>query len=479
MNPSQILTDSLIISSWQAGKPLTASELGLRTPEDLEHLQHLVATGLVEKTLLSSIRCEKDGERLRPVERSTILVCRRCGATIELDKPESLKFYAFQVGFTALADQTKVIFRAHGLPLDPGGGFPSGRDILSIGSSYGEEGIRMEILLARKRVSPNALLSAWGYCATSGKVSVLIHPGLSEQAESYLRLSFQACPIYALHASGLDDTALFEAARRFPKFRRTVESRLKGVESVLFPDSASPSLAEIDPFGADADELAKHGRASYEPAALSLLSILGPTLRFSRRGGVRQVPDGILLLPDGVWIVDAKSASDRFHYEQSQRDQVWRYLETIEKRKEQFDARWSFYGEVIVTRTDTLDSAEIDRARDDLRARGTSTGVSIVSHEGLRRLWDQTRSTSEYWHRRIISEDPRDLLLLRHRFTSDPRVGEEVRTGAGTPLRLISGPLLDVYWDAVLKNPYQGVSMRSPLDVLTHLEEMFIRDYGR
>jgi hypothetical protein len=67
---------------------------------------------------------------------------------------------------------------------------------------------------------------------------------------------------------------------------------------------------------------------------------------------------------------------------------------------------------------------------------------------------------------------------LHNRFTSDARVEEQVRTGAETPLRVVSGGLLDAYWDRVLKNPYQGVSMREPADVLTHLEEMFIRDFG-
>ena len=478
MNRSQHLTDPLLIATWQDGKPLSAGALGARTPEELGRLKRLVETGLVEKTLLSSVRCEKDGERLKPVDRSRALVCPRCSTTIELDKPESLGFYTFQVGFPELAKQTKAAFKAHGLPIGQEGAFPSGREILSIGTASGEGGTSIEILLARKRVGPSALLATWGYCATSSRISVLIHPGLSEQAESYLRLSFQACPIYALHASGLGDDTLFEAARKFPKFRRTVESRLKGVESVLFPDGRKPSVEEVDPFGVDADELAKHGKASYEPTALSLLSILGPTLPFSRRGGVRQVPDGILLLPDGVWIVDAKSASDHFRYQQSQRDQVWRYLETIERRRDHFDAHWRFYGEVIVTLTDPLDPVEIERARRDLRARGTSAVVSIVSHEGLRRLWERARSMSEYWHRRILSEDPRDLLLLHNRFASDSRVGEEVRIGAETPLRLVSGPLLDAYWDAVLKNPYHGVSMRNPVDVLTRLEEMFIRDFG-
>ncbi len=477
MPESEDLTDPLLISTWMAGKPLSMRDLGVQTRDDMERLMRLVNASLIEKTLLS-VRCEKDGARLKPVDQSRALVCPRCWTTVELREPDSLKFYGFQVGNAELVRQAKAAFEVRGLPVAAGGGFPSGREIASIGTLSFEDESAMEILLAKKRVTLTSFFSAWGYSSKSKTLSVLVHPGLGEEVESSMRLSFQACPVYAFHASSLRAESAFDMLRRFPKFRRTVESRLKGVESVLFAAPPNSSVQTSDPFGVGADELAMHGGASYEPTALKLLSILGPTLRFHRREGVRQVPDGILLFPGGVWIVDAKSASERFHYEQSQRDQVWRYLETIGKREDQFDAHWRFYGELIVTRTDDIDVAEIERARNDLRARGTTAVVSIVSHEGLMRLWHRARFTSEYWHRRIMSEDPRDLLLLHRRFTSDSRVGEEVRMGAETPLRLVSGPVLDAFWDAVLKNPYQDVAMRNPADVLTYLEEMFIRDYA-
>ena len=478
MSPALDLTDPILGSTWQAGRPVTAVELGAQTSEALAHLRRLVDGGLLEKTLLSSVRCDNDGERMKAVDKSRALVCPRCPNTIELNKTESLVFYTFQVGLDELTNQAIATFEANGLPVGGAGEYPGGRELASIGVVTAGEGEGLEILLAKKRVTASALLSAWGYCTSSDKICILIHPGLSKQAESYLRLSFQASPIFCVHASALGDGQLFQAARNFRDFRKTVELRLEGVESVLFQAATSPPAEVVNPFGVDADELAKHGRAGYEPTALSLLSILGPTLRFSRRDRVQQVPDGMLLLPDGVWIVDAKSATNGFHYKQSERDQTWRYIETIEKRSDLFDARWRFYGEIIVTLTDTVDLGEIENARRDLRARGTLAVVSIVSHEGLRRLWERTRISSEYWHRRMMSEDPRDLLLLHDRFTSDPRVGEEVRASANSQLRVVSGPVIDFYWEAVLKNQYQGVSMRNPEDVLTQLEGMFIRDFG-
>lgn len=471
----QELADPLLLSTWQAGRPVSPKSIGATQPGRLLRLRELIDSGLIQKTLLSTVRCEKDGERLNPVDKSRALVCPRCSTTIELSKIESLDYYSIQVNIPELAKQVVESFSSQAIPISSEGRFPSSREVTSLGITQ-LDGEDLEVLMARKQVSPSSLLTVWGFCATSGKFVALVHPGFSDQADSYLRLSFQACPIFPIHTTALADSKLFDAARKFPKFRRTVESRLKGVESVLFPEAESSE--DIDPFAADADELSRHGGARYEPAALNLLSILGPTLKFSRRGGVRQVPDGILLLPDGLWIVDAKSASERFHYQQPQRDQVWRYLETVERRKDHFDAHFRFYGEIMVTLTESLDSSEMELARRDLRARGTSSVVSIVSHEGLQRAWARVRSSSEYWHRRITSEDPRDLLLLHRRFLSDSKINPEVKAHAESPLRIVTGEVLDSYLERVLQNPYHVVPMRSPTDVLTRLEEMFIRDYG-
>lgn len=469
------LSDPILLSAWQAGKPISARALGVTEPTQRAQVRSLLDAGLLQRTLLSSVRCEKDGERLKAVDKSRALVCPRCSNTIELEKSGSLDFYTLHVGLPEVCRRAGASFESHGMPLIGKGGFSPTRDVEALGVAR-IDGEELEVLLAHRQVSPNALLNAWGYCAASGKFAALVHPGLSEQAESYLRLSFQACPILPIHTSAIGEAKIFEAARRFPRFRRRVASRLEGVESILFSEGSGQS--KVDPFSADADELARHGGARYEPTALHLLSILGPTLRFSRRSGVLQVPDGILLLPGGVWLVDAKSAEKRFHYRQAQRDQVWRYLETVERRRDQFNDQWRFYGEILVTPTDQLEAGEVDLARADLRARGTTAVVSIVSHEGLRRAWAKARSSAEYWHRRNLSEDPRDLLLLHRRFLGDARIEAVVKEHAESPLRVVTGSMLDAYWDTVLENPYHGVGMRSPPDVLTRLEEMFIRDFG-
>jgi hypothetical protein len=190
------------------------------------------------------------------------------------------------------------------------------------------------------------------------------------------------------------------------------------------------------------------------------------------------VPDGLLVLPDGVWIVDAKSSEGGFSYPQPERDKAWRYLETIEKRMDQFTSSWRFYGEIIVTNTDALLARDMERARMDLRARGTTSIVVVVSHEGLHRLWNHARNSSEYWHRRMLAEDPRDLLLLKPRFVAKVRPTESIPLGLDSPLRVVTGQVLDGYWEIVQSNPYSLPGGRNPEDVLTRVEGMFIRDYA-
>jgi hypothetical protein len=479
MTPQLGLSDPLLLAIWHGGRPADAASLGVRDAEGFTHLESLLRAGLVEKTLLSSIYCERDGERLLLVDGARALTCSRCGNTIELGKDESLGFYSFQASMPTLTKLVCSAFAEHGLPPKGGGTFQGNRDVSAIGTFRADDGSDVDLLLARREVGPGCLLQVWGHCASASRSTVVVHPGLSTHADSYLRLSFQASPIYTIHGSAICDGGPFEAARRFPAFRRSIASRLEGVESALFDAGGVESIGErVDPFGVEADELSRHGGARYEPVALQMLSVLGPTLRFSRRAGVKQVPDGILVLPDGVWIVDAKSSEVGFRYNQGERDKAWRYLETIERRLDQFNASWKFYGEVIVARTDPIQANDLALARADLRARDASSVVSVVSHEGLLHLWQRARDTTDYWYRRLLGEDPRDLLLLNPRFLPKGPGNDEARSSADTPLRIVTAPVIESYWDSVLKNPYPTLSGRNPRDVLTGLEEMFIRDYA-
>jgi len=471
--------DRVLLSAWQAGRPVSAALIGTKDAPGLAQLQLHLDAGLLRKTLLPSIHCENDGERLRLVGDGQVLVCQRCNSTIELQKTSSLEFYSFKVDFETLALRVQGAFTDRGIKVTRGGSFPAGRDVVPIGSFTGLDGSEIDLLLAKKTLNPGSLLQVWGHCASTSRTAVLVHPELSPNADSFLRLSFQSSPVYAIRADSLREVQTYESAAKFPAFRRTIADRLKGVETLLFSDSGVKLGGErVDPFGIEADELSLHGRVGYEPVALKLLSVLAPTLKFSRRGGVLQVPDGILVLPDGVWMVDAKSSSEGFRYRQDERDKIRRYLETIEKRSDHFNERWKFYGLIIVTRTAALRKEDVENARNDLRARGAASIVSIVSHEGLVGIWEKARGSSDYWYRRLLGEDPRDVLLLKKRFTTDARVEESTKVSAETPLRVITESVLDVFWESVLKNRYTGLSGHQPVDVLTDLEEIFIRDFG-
>ena len=471
--------DPVLLSAWQMGRPVPAHAIGAMDPPGLAQLRLLLNNRLVTKTLLASIHCKRDGERLRLVGDSQALVCPRCSSTIELQNTDSVEYYNFQVNLDILAMRVREAFTERGLQVAPGGSFPASMEVVPIGSFIGLDGSEIDLLLAKRTLSPGALLQVWGHCASTLRTVVLVHPELSPSADSFLRLSFQSSPIYAIRADSLREAKTYESASKFPAFRRTIADRLKGVEGLLFAgDGAALREERIDPFGVDADELSLHGGPSYEPAALKLLSVLAPTLKFSRRGGVRQVPDGILVLPDGVWLVDAKSSTEAFRYRQDERDKIRRYLETIESRSDHFNDKWKFYGLLIVTRTGQLRERDVENARSDLRARPASSIVTIVSHEGLLDIWQRARGSSDYWYRRLLGEDPRDVLLLKKRFTSDARVEESTKVNAESPLRVVTAPVLDVFWDNVLKNRYSGLSGHQPVDVLTDMEEIFIRDFG-
>jgi hypothetical protein len=479
MAESAQLANPVLLYVWGRGRPVEASELKGQDGPTLPRVRALLSAGLLQRTLLSRIYCPEDGEQLLTVDNASALTCSRCGLIIELGKSEFLEYYSLHVDYARITACIVDSFKAHGFELSGETSFPANRDISQSGVLHIGADSTLALLVAKRVVTPATLLQAWGHCSASSQSAILVHPGLAPTSEQYLRLSFQSSPICPVLATDLSLARPFESARSFTRFRREIQARLTGLESIVFgADGGAQPTDIMDPFGPEDDELATSGGATYEPTALKLLSILGPTLKFSRRAGVRQVPDGILLLPDGVWILDAKSASDSFHYRQEQRDQTWRYLSTIEQRSDYFRNSWKFYGEIIVTRTDPLLNEELKNARDDLRARGTTSVVTIVSHEGLRRLWTRASANPEYWQRRMLSEDPRDVLLLRQRFLSDSRVDKNTVATAESPLRVVTSGVLDSYWDRVLANPYQGLSARQPADVLSGIEEMFIRDYG-
>lgn len=471
-----------LLTAWRLGRPISYRELRATTGESKATVLRLITDGVLLKTLLSTIRCDIDSEPLLQVERGRVLVCPRCHRIESLDATESLSRYSLSVDVKAVTQLTVEAFEANKFKHLAHGDFVSSAEVTAAGTLQDiEGGSEVELLVAAQEVSGASLLQIWGHCTQARRTVVLVHPGLVKEADDYLRLAFQTSPIYALYGPNLDDPQAFAAAAQFTAFRREIEEKLASVQGafVVPPSSGAPGDSAEDPHPSDLDELSHFGRASYEPAALRLLSILGPTLPFRRRAGVHQVPDGVLLLPDGFWIVDAKSSESGYRFLQGERDKIKRYIETISRRGDQFANSWKFYGAVIVARTGDLSWRDINNARRDFRTQSGAAVVTIVSHEGLAHLWENTRDSSDYWHRRIFSEDPRDLLLLRSRFLPEISSSDSNRIGPDSPLRVVTAAVIERYWETVSSNRVPLPGWQDPHDVLTRLEEMFIRDYAK
>lgn len=476
MSTSNPDTDQLML--WQRGGLSSASELGPWSPERAEEVDGKIASGLINRQMLSAIDCPDCHVRMTLVKRA-VLVCEKCKNTIDTRKDFRPEFYSYSANLKDVVKRSVDALHSVGLteagvsPIVPD--FASMRWVATLNDS---EGRSVELLLATERVKQRGLHEAWGWARSNGHKAILIHPGLTKAAEQLLEFGVESSPIFALDFQRLWSEPGLRQAANFPRFRDRVSLALSAISNGL----AGPSIEHdgeglFDNSEAALEELARSGGERYQRPALKLLMTLGPTYPFSKAGWV---PDGVLLDPAGFWIVDPKSSELGFSFSTAERDKIARYLGVLDAKQSALGRSLRFRGEILVTRTAPIDASRLRLAADFIRSRSQDFKVALVSHEGLVWLRDQAAAHPEYWHMRSPEDDSLNLLTLQPKGFIDGAVPPESAPFIDSPVKLIGPLALKAYWEFVrARRLFPGMGGRTPESIAELAQSMYVQEFVR
>ena len=285
-------------------------------------------------------------------------------------------------------------------------------------------------------------------------------------------------PVLALEYPRLENPDVAQQIALFPKYRDLVTESLAEIARRLNPDGkdSTTDLFEGDSEG-QIDQLARTGRERSQLPALKLLMALGPTVGFTK---APWVPDGVLLVPGGFWIVDPKSSEKGFSFSTSERDKIARYLNVLEKQEHLFGPSLKFHGEIIITRTDPINLSAIESATSYLRSRRPDSVVSLVSHEGIRWLWDQIRAEPGYWHLRDAVFDTDNLLKLRPKGFEQGKVPDPARDYVDAPFKVISPEVLRAHWEFLQsRGIYPQMGGHTPSSIAELVQGIYVQEFVR
>ncbi len=479
MNPLVSDTkDSLFLFLWRKGHPVVASELGPWSEETKLVVLDEERAGRVKRDFLATIRCPDCRARLVVVRR-TIPVCEGCKRVWDARREFHPEFYAYSADLSRVNDLAVDRLREAGFERSEQGVASNltARGTRYIASMQNIRGQQLDVVIATETVKRETLYQLWGLARIHHLNVVLVHPGLAPQAEQLLELGIEVSPILPVDYRCLTLPESVQKVALFPTYRERLARSLARISSTLLAETESGQTDLFDISPDELDRLSREGGVKYERPALKLLMALGPAVVFAKTGWT---PDGVLLGPNGFWIVDPKSSMNGFRFSASEKDKIARYLELMLKKESAFGPSLRCFGEIIVTPTDNVSENVLDATASYLRVRAPRHTVSVVSHEGLVWLWHQIDAEPNYWHMRDPIEDAFNLLTLQPKCFVGGAVPESSSRYIDTPCKLIGLDAFKAYWDLLRdRNVFHGLGGRTPAAVSELVQGMFVQEYSR
>jgi len=475
---SASIVDKDHIELWRGGRPVDADALGPWTPERTREVLGKLRAGILLSELLSAIPCPECRSQMTLVRR-TVLHCENCKTTFDTTKDFHPGFYAYNANVDFARRKALDILTAAGFSQGVKfNGFPRIVGADAVATLRDENGTELDLVIASARVERETLYQLWGFAKVHSRKVVLVHPGLAHDAEQLLELALEVSPVLSLEYPRLENPDVAQQVALFPKYRDLVTESLAGISRRLSPDGnePTPDLFQGDSEG-QIDQLARTGGEQYQLPALKLLMALGPTVGFTK---APWVPDGVLLVSGGFWIVDPKSSEKGFSFSTSERDKIARYLDVLEKREHLFGPSLKFHGEIIITRTDPINPSAIESATSYLRSRNPDSVVALVSHEAIRWLWDQIKVDPGYWHLRDAVSDTENLLKLRPKSFEGGKAPDSARDYVDAPLKVIGPEVLRAHWTFLhSRGIYPQMGGRTPSSVAELVQGIYVQEFVR
>jgi hypothetical protein len=385
------------------------------------------------------------------------------------------EYYRYVPNFDSLLGWIAETLDKGGLSLHATSRHSDIEHILDAGEIIKHPNVSLDLFLATGAVDTRALAEIWVLLVQRGTLGVLIHPGMSEDAAKLVALTFASVPFITIEAVELPNVSSIDQIVDFPRFRAEIARLL---QTVTFPQSVELTgvAPGVSPLPTGIDALARTGGEQFQAPAISLLHTLGAPEVLPKEA---YCPDGILLLPDGFWLVDTKSSIDGFKFSVPEREKSRRYVRTFEEKQDS-SSDWTFFGEIILTRTDVLGPQTIRRARDFLLAEDLRSSIVLMSYEGLSWLWEQAWLQPKYWRCCNIASDTRALMELHPVILNSIREDPMIHEFAESRVRVVSQKTFVAFREYVLgRKEYHELRARTPEDIATMVRRTLMNQFTR
>jgi hypothetical protein len=323
-----------------------------------------------------------------------------------------------------------------------------------------------EFAFVSKPLNKTTLYALVGHSVTSKKYIVAFYATLGQDLSQH-EAGLLALPrVQLVPISKIADEHTNLDISRFMNFTNFMSSAIYSLNQIIDSDqSFAISLEEMD-FLENAKQLSRTGRERFEPVVLRLLQILGFTSRLREKG---YGPDGALFLPNGFYIIDAKSTASYFKFEVDERDKILRYIRTLEDNASEF-GEYPFFGEVIVTPSLPEPSSRVlDKVEKYFLKNPIKGHLVVVAVEGLLELYRNAFANPEFFHRLDYRRHPIWLLKETHRIP----VADRGRASDYSKVVYIDEVTLQGYYATVMESPIAHLNGRTK----ESLTELVLRAY--
>lgn len=432
-----------------------------------------------EMVLMSNLKpvvmCLSCGHQLKNFRQDRYLICT-CGTRIDTLETTNLDMFRFIPDFDRIAESVSTELISLGVTISKESKELDIEYLRDLGMLKRNDEINLRLLVSTKSLEQRTVSELWGNLQLRKERGIVIYPGLSKESEILISTTAASIPILFLNYQSFPKANFIEQLHQFQFFRDDVEKRLRELNILFEGVFAVKSDAILTGLPENLDYLSKRGGESFESPAIKLLNTIGAPLELTKRP---YLPDGILLLPKGFWIIDAKSSLYGFKFNVDERDKASRYVRTIEENNTYSGPGWKFFGEIILTGTENITSETIRKVKGYFSGAKLDSSIVILSYEGLKWLWESSINDPTYWHLFNGLSDPEILMDLNSVIYNKLEDDDISKTSFDNHFRVISENAMKVFWDYVFdRGTYVNMLGHTPQNVADFVQSAFMTAFS-
>lgn len=426
-----------------------SSEIGISESKLNDEVKKLIKKNYLKIELLSTPRCLRCKGKMRLIIDK--LMCEQCDEIISQDDEHRILYSSCSLNFSSLIEDIIVLLSKQSINIQHGNclnitGFHT------IGKTrFGKK--ELVVVLAGGIPDLDQIYSLMGYGHTNETYVLLFHCGLKSEIHTLLMSEIIEPKLIIVDFQVLTNgKELIKTIKSVFKTEEKLQKSIENLEVITNEEISVPSLEGGVQFIEEIRSSSRKGRDSFEKYALLLLSHFGPTGAFKTKPFH---PDGVLINPDGFWIVDAKSTDDFFKFPVREKDKAKRYIEKIENNAHRF-SKHSFFGEIIITpELEPKNYKVIDALKEYFDKNPIKSNIIIIPLEGLLYLYEEIWKNMNYLHKYDSRKHIFMLFDISDKIASIEYTQNKILNASrNTHVRYITQETIKNYWKYVNDSRY-------------------------